>query len=520
MNVNDKSAMLRGVLRGACLYAFGALSTAAFADDGDAAKPHADDSSKTARDDAVETVPKWESYGAGMGDVTMEETFFRLSRDFVTTSDEGIHRLGSVPIWPRGELKIGGFRVLPFLREGVTWDDNYYKQPESGSGSGNLGRRSEWTHDNEVGLLADTALMGGRLGISTSIDSIWGIHYGRNSPPDTWDFEGQLGATYHWPSGVWISGGYRYNRSHDATDLPEAAHSPNDFGRSTNGFFVDLGMDRDLFFGSKAQFEVGMQTRSVRADNKTFADLNRKETTVYAKASYPFLGRDTTRIFALASETFNQRDSEAINNGNVFTFNTGIEGTIPLRQGEYRGLRGQVSVGFQRGIYENNKYTQGSQTFIEDSSPHATTIDFIAALQYVMSPKTTLDLRYTHDAEFSFHGNYQIVDRLEWSASHTFTRQLTGRVDAYYEHQSPSGRSPQTPINGIDLSGPAKNVNREGAGIGFRYAVNDWMDFDVSMNVENRNDHTDNSFKNYEGILGVTFYLNALTPRPRPGTDR
>jgi hypothetical protein len=34
-----------------------------------------------------------------------------------------------------------------------------------------------------------------------------------------------------------------------------------------------------------------------------------------------------------------------------------------------------------------------------------------ALLQYLMSRKTTIDLRYIRENEFSFHGNYQITDR-------------------------------------------------------------------------------------------------------------
>jgi len=527
MKLKAKSRVFGGVLAGACLYAFAA--TAARAEDGDAPAPAQDDSQKkddakkddkkSAREDAVKALPAWESYGAGAptGEASMEETFFRLSRDFVMTSDEGMHRLGAVPIWPRGELRIGGFRILPYLREGAKWDWNYYKQPETGFGAHSKGRRSEWTHQNEAGLLADTALMGGRLGISASIDSIWNVRYGHNAPPDTWDFEGQIGATYRWPSSVWISVGYRYNRTHDVADLPPVS---NDFGRRTHGAFASLGFDKDIFFGSKIRWEFGVRTKDVAATDPTFADVNRTETTVYAKASYPFLKRDTTRVFVLASEQFAQRDSEAINNGKTFSLSGGIEGSIPLREGEYRGLRGQVSIGFQRGVYENNTFRTGSQTFIADNNSQSTTLEFLAALQYVMSPRTTVDLRYSRDAEFSFRGNYQLVDRIELSASHTFSRQLTGRVEGFYEHQEPDGRFPQEPLNGIDLSAPSPNVNREGGGVGLRYAVNEWMDLDVNLSVENRNDHTIRSFRNYEGILGITFYLNALTSRPRAGLDR
>jgi hypothetical protein len=529
MNVLDRSAVLRGVLAGAFLYAFASSASAqdattkqdpAAKQDAttkpDAATPTDEEAERRARAEAVAALPTWESYGAG-GEAGMEETFFRLARDFVMTSDEGIHPLGHVPVWPRGEFKIAGIRVLPFVREGVVWDYNYYRQPETGDFAGDNGRKPQWTHQNEIGAMGDLSLMGGRLGIASTVDSIWNVRYGHDAPKDTWDFEGQIGATYRWPSGVWIAGGYRYNRTHDPDDLPVSPKT--DFGRTTNGAFFNLGFDRDIFFGTKLQFEFGVQTNNERADDQIYSDLNRTETTVFGKASYPFLGRNTCRAFLLLSETLNQRDSEAINNGNTLNVSFGVEGSIPLREGEYRGLRGQVSLGFQSGHYEDNTYTQGSQTFVQDKNSYDTTLMAIVALQYVMSPRTTLDLRYTHDVEFSFYGNYQEVDRIEFSATHTFTRQLVGRADVYYEHENPSGYSPQQPLNGIDLSKPAPNVNREGGGVGLRYAVNEWCDLDLSVNAENRNDH-ENSFRNYEGVFGVTFYLNAIKRNPRVGPDR
>jgi hypothetical protein len=529
MNVTDRAAKLRGVLAGACLYAFGALAPSALAQDGgDSPQPQpqepqqpqpSDDAKKPSKkeiDEAIAKLPAWDAYGAG-GEASMEETFFRLARDFVMTGDESVHPLGHVPVWPRGELKIAGFRVLPFLREGVRWDDNYYQQPNTGVASDVHGRQAEWTHENEIGVMADTALMGGRLGISTTIDSIWDIHYGHDAPPDQWNFEGQLGARYSWPSGVWISGGYRYNRNHDPADLPNG--NSTDYGTRTHGAFFNVGFDRDIFFGSKLQFEFGVSTRDVKADDSVYSDVNRTETTVFGKASYPFLKNNTARLFVLVSEEFAKRDSEAINNGNTTSVNFGIEGSIPLREGEYRGLRGQVSVGFQHGLYENNTYQQGSQTLRADGNNRSdTTLQLLAALQYVMSPKTTTDLRYSRQAEFTTHGgNYSIIDRVDLSASHTFTRQLSGRVEVYYEHESPTGDAPAQAVTGTDISSSAPDINREGAGVGVRYAINEWLDVDLSANIENRNDHA-NSYKNYEGLLGLTFYLSALTPRTRVGS--
>jgi len=71
-----------------------------------------------------------------------------------------------------------------------------------------------------------------------------------------------------------------------------------------------------------------------------------------------------------------------------------------------------------------------------------------------------------------------------------------------------------------EFTSDAGNTTREGVGVGMRYAINDWMDVDASTDVENRNDHADKSYRAYTAVLGLTFYLNALTPKVRSAISR
>lgn len=514
---------LTGLAAGAFLYAFAApalaeedaatpVKSAPLAPDtapADTAKPPV----KSDRDAAVQTVDTWESYGGG-GPETVEETFFRLSRDFVTNSEDGFKRLGSVPIWPRGDLKVGGIRLMPFVREAVQYTSNYYLHNNTGSTTGDHGTSNQFTHINEIGCLADTALAGGRLRLSASVDSTWNVNY--NSVPDTWDFMGALGATYRWDTGVWIAGGVSYERRHDPADLPNLA---NDFARTNTRTFFNLGFDRDIFFGTKIKWEFGVQTQQPHASDAAFSAMDRTEITVFAKGSYPFL-KNTTRLFVIASERWDQRDSNAVNNGKAFGLNFGIEGSIPIRSGEYRGIRGQVSVGFENALYTSDQYRQGSATVVNDTNRTATHVTAQAALQYVMSMKSTVDLRYLHQTEFSFYGNYQVVDRVDLTFSHNFTRQLTGRIGTFFEHTDPSGENPQQTIPPNNYARDAGTVTRVGIGAGARYAINEWLDVDASADVENRNDHSAKSYRVYTGVVGLTFYLNALTPKVRTAVSR
>lgn len=503
---------LGGLAAGAFLYAFAAPAFAQDAATGTGpAKPGAAKPATTSSDRAaaVKTVDTWESADQGQPE-TVEDSFFRLARDFLSNYDNGFRRLGSVPIWPRGEMKFGGFRIFPFLREAVEWEDNYYLQPATGPSEHDHGRQPQWTHVNEVGVIADTTLAGGRLNIGVGADSVWNVRYG-DAPPDTWDFQGNLTARYTWPTGVWLEGGMTYDRRHDPADLPNLS---NDYGRSDRSAFLNLGFDRDIFFGSKLKYEVGIESSNYQAQDAAYSDMNRTENTLHVRVSYPFL-RDTTRIFVLGRYRLDNRNSDAINDGKTFGLNVGLEGAIPLREGSYRSIRGEISVGFTDSLYDNDVYTRGSDRNVADDNRASTNLDVQAALQYVMSPRSTADLRYVHGTQFSFYGNYEVVDRIDLSFSHNFSRRLTGRISTYYEHTNPSGRSAPQTIPPNDYSNNAPNTSLEGLGVGIRYAFNEWMDIDLSADVENRNDHTSGSYKNYRGVLGVTFFLNALTPKPR-----
>jgi hypothetical protein len=458
---------------------------------------------KSDAESAIQDVQTLEAGEAGKPE-SLQETFFRLERNFVATSDDGFRRLGTVPIWPRGELKLGDIRFFPYLREGAEWESNYFLASDSGDA------QSQWTHVNELGALADTALMGGRLRLSLSADSVWRIRYGSDAPDDTWDLDSSFGATYTWPSSVYIKGGVQYIRRHDPSDLPLIA---DDFGRTEVRTYFSAGCDRDIFFGSKFRFETGIQTNSEAAQDPAFSDMDRNEYIAYLKASYPFL-KDTTRIFGLVRYKLDQRDSQAINDGKSLGFSLGLEGSIPLSTGAYRQLRGQIQVGFDSAVYDNNQFQNGSQTVVPDSNQDATTANVVVGLEYLMSSKGSIDLRYLHQAEFSFYGNYQVVDRVDLNFTRNLTRRLTGRLSTFYEHTDPSGSYPAETIPPTPGTTDAPNTSRWGLGAGVRWAWTDWADIDLSADMERRNDDVQRGYTNYRAIFGLTFYLNALKAKP------
>lgn len=467
---------------------------------------------KEAREDGVETVPAWKAFGSGDQEV-LEETFFRLAQDFVGTSEIGVRRLGAVPIWPRGELKIGPVRVLPYLREGLEWETNVYRRPATGvansllSSDDKRGRESGWSWVHQLGVMADSRHMGGRLRIALSADARWEDHFSRGQP-DTFQIDTTLGASYRWGNGAWVRGGVAYNRRTDPIEIELAGQ---EFERDNYNTFLTGGFDKDIFFGSKAKLEVGVRSRDVSPNKRDFQAVDRTETEFHAKVSYPFW-KKTTDVFVRGRYRRENRESHTLNDGDVFGVDFGIQGNIPLMKGQNRGLRGTISFGFDHAGYEDPSFTQRGQRLIngDDDDSH-TNLAIRGALQYVISSRSTVDLRLLRTNQFSVFGNFQVVDRADLTYSRNITPRLTGRVSSFLEHTNPSGENPP---NGGPRS-PNRHMSRGGVGVGVRYKLNEWLDADLSYDYERRNAETDRTYSNSRVALGLTFYMSALRPKPR-----
>lgn len=493
------------------------LAVPAFAQDRPAKPTRPTSSSPTsARRAAVNAVPKWEAFGQGEME-SQEETFFRLAQDFVSTSEVGVRRLGHVPLWPRGNLKIGSFRVLPTLRQGVEYETNVFKKRETqqfdddGVGVFDDGRRSGWAYVTTASVLADTALAGGRLRLAGSLQGNWETRF-RREQDDTFESDAQLGASYRWPSGFWVRGGVAYERKAEPIEIEQSS----EFERTNRRGFFTFGFDRDIFFGTKIQFEAGVSVRDVDPHNdKDFGALDRTENSYYLKASYPFW-KKTTRAFARFRYEESHRESSLQNDGDVSGVDFGIEGNIPLTKGETRGIRGTVSVGYDYGDYEDGIFTSssGRRTVIDDDDRQGS-LAIRGALQYVMSPRTSMDLRLLRTQQFSAFGNYQVTSRGDFTVSHTLNRRIVLRLGTYLEYSDPSNEFPRRVVRGANLipRAPVPHTTRGGVGVGARYKLTDWADIDMSYDYERKNAGPQRSYSNHRALLGITFYLTSIRPR-------
>lgn len=489
------------------------------------------------REEAVRTMPTYDAFGAGATASTAESSE-RISRDFSSMAELGARRIGSVPVWPRGDLSLAGIRIMPYLRTGLEWESNFYRTSSRGARTSAEANDSAWTHSNSAGVLADTALAGGRLRLFASMEAEWNLRYdngdGRidtktgqlvgDEKADTFEFDGLLGASYRWQSGVYVRGGLGYQRRAEPIDVdPRPDFFTREFQRTNRRSFLVWGLDRDILFGSKFRFEGGVSTRDAIGRERGLDSMDRTETTYYLKASYPFL-RETTRLFGRARYRQDERESKRINDGGVYGFDAGLEGTIPISEGESRGLRGQVYVGFDHALYEDETYTEGANLVTRDENSEASNVAFGAALQYRMSRKSTWDLRLLRQNQFSYHGNYQITNRADLSFNHQLTPVLNGRIEGFYEYDQYAGRISQEsrPTFPGDPRIPRTDkypgAVRFGGGFGLRYRLNDWADLDGSYSWERKN-HRFSGFSNHAANVGITVYLSGLRARARTDTD-
>ncbi len=475
------------------------------------------ETARTARAEALKEIPKWETYSAEDSG-SLEETFFRLQNSFALPAETGSRALGSVPFWPRGSLKFGTVRILPYLRQAVSYESNHFRTNETPrrgthptASPRSHGRDGSVTHVNQIGAMADTLLDGGRLRLSGAIDSQWLLRYASESRhADDWDFDGQLGASYAINKDIRAGIGYRWERRSD----PMETNASSRFRRTNQQAVANLSYANIGVRGLKARF--GVTTRDVDASKSNETALNRHDRTEIEyklRASYP-VWSESTDLFVQGRYRTEERESDEINDGDVYGMDFGMSGAIPITRNEYGGLRGEVSFGFDSGSYENETYNRGSQVLIRDDSDDETNLSVRGRLQYIATPRTSWDMTVFRGQQFSLHGNYQIVNRLELNVTHNASCKLVSRIGVFWEHVDPSGlvspKSALTGNTGLKNQQEYEDWDRFGVGVGARYPIEDWLDVDGSIGVERKNSYESRSFSNYSAQVGLTLYLAGL----------
>ena len=404
---------------------------------------------------------------------TPQDSFMRLAQDYLHVTEIGARSIGTVPLWPRGQLKIGPILLFPYLTGHVSWTNNVFQESDS---------RSSWFLTAGAGFTGQYGFMQGRGSFTFGLDYVHKEYLQRDNLAYD-ELVGGVGLAYKFPRGLWIKGGVKWERLVD----PIGVEFKGEVKRNQWYPYIDLGWDE--VFGNKFNLQVGFDVTIVEFDKEEFDTADRDEYRAHAKISYPFM-KSGARVYVVYSYTWDNRPSDYQNDlHSGHQISGGIEGDIPLVQSGR--LTGYAEIGYRRNLYGGSKPIK--PVVDTDDSDQGSTVTFGTGLRYQVSPKTSADLRAFRDIAFSARGNYQVKTRVDASVNQNVMRDLVARLAGYFEHAKPSD---------------GNTITRFGGGVGARYFLIDNVDLDLSLNWDNRNTAQEGyDTTQFVGSFGVTIYF-------------
>ncbi|MEN8151916.1 MAG: outer membrane beta-barrel protein [Planctomycetota bacterium] len=427
-------------------------------------------------EEAIRRVPTFEDTNPEyMGDEPpLFEDFIGLAQDFVYRAALGPVSFGRVPVWPRGNLKLGPILIFPYLDGRVGWTSNVYQD------------RSE----------VSSFFLAGGGGISVNYPFkqgrgkiFGGADYQATTYPDEslsyaeWTLSAGIG--YRFDRGFWFRTGVRHSRTVDPQDPEEVGLQK----RNQTYPFIDLGFDNAIV--KDLNISMGFNVRTtwyVEEENETG---DRDEYNAWIKASYPVY-RDKTRGYLRYDHRWTVAGSDRINDSNGGELSGGIEGIIPLTESEK--LVGMLSIGVRNTNFQTGNYDDNGSSFDTDDNDQKAIVTMRALLRYLASAKTTVEIVYLRDMEYSSFSNYQVVDRFDLIGTHSMYRDLVLRAATYVRFSEPSA--------------VRDSVTEFGAGCGARYILIDNIDLDLSVDWYTRQSGNDlYSYDRVTAALGLTLYF-------------
>ena len=125
-------------------------------------------------------------------------------------------------------------------------------------------------------------------------------------------------------------------------------------------------------------------------------------------------------------------------------------------------------IGYRNNAYETGTYADGSVDDIPtDDNDSIGIVTCQAMLRYLATARTTVELLYYRDLNYSSYSNYQVVDRFDLVVTHTLMRDLILRGATYVRFSEPSA--------------DRDNITEFGIGAGARYILIDNVDLDLSV---------------------------------------
>jgi len=429
----------------------------------------------TDREEALNRVPTYEEEPQYVElDTPPQDAFLQLAEDYIFLSEIGGRTPGRVPIWPRGEFKLGPILVFPYVEGRVSWTNNVFKQERD---------RSSWYFTEGAGFAGSWQFMEGRGSVTFGADYRHFDYINRDLSYSEW--VGGVGVGYNFPRGLWVKAGVKMERLVD----PIAIEFSGKLRRDQWYPYFDLGWDGA--FGHQIDVEVGIDYLEANFKDDAFDTADRGEWVAHVMASYPFM-KDKTKLFVRYEYLWSNRDSDRVNDldgGHQLT--GGIDGVIPFTQSEK--LVGIVQVGYRRDAYGTGRYRDGSDVLTTDNDENRGALTLEGALRYLPTERSSADLRIIRTLQFSASSNYQMLTRLDLGYTQNIQRKVVVRGAVFWEHADPSD---------------ARTFTRYGAGVGGRYLWMENADLDVTFDWSKRNSsNVGADYDEFLASLGVTIYF-------------
>ncbi len=435
-----------------------------------------DEKTPTDREEALNRVPTYEEDDTQYVelDTPPQDAFLQLAEDYIFLSEIGGRSRGRVPIWPRGEFKLGPILVFPYVEGRVNWTNNVFKEEND---------RSSWYVTEGAGFAGSWQFMEGKGAITFGADYRHFDYLNRDLSYSEW--VGGVGVSYQFPQGLWAQGGVKVERLVD----PVAIEFSGKLKRDQWYPYFDFGWNNA--FGHKIDVEVGIDYLNADFQEDGFDTSEREEWIAHLTVSYPFM-RDQTKIFVRYEYLWSDRDHERVNDlegGHQLT--GGIDGVLPFTESEK--LVGIIQVGYRRDAYDSGTYVDGSDTIEKDNDENRGSLMLEGAIRYLPTERSSADLRIIRTLQFSSSSNYQMLTRLDLGYTQNIQRKVVMRGAMFFEHADPSD---------------ARTFTRYGAGFGGRYLWMENADLDMSLDWSKRNSSNPGSdYDEFLASMGVTIYF-------------
>ena len=453
------------------------------ADDGDGTEGSEVDATIDA---SIERAPAYEE----TYEENFRERYYRITKDFIRPQRLGLGRVGQVPWWPRGTMRVGPLRVSPHLSASVGYTTNVNLEDDEDDRPRFDNVDESFFASTSVGALADGQFLKDKVRIRGAVEWEYTNYFNEDGRND-WQLTAGVSGRYEFDIGIWIELGVVYSRLSDPIDYQWV---PTRARRDDMDYNLEVGFDR-LFqrsFGRRWKFEIGFDVMTSRAVDTDFSLIDR--TTYSARARVAYNALREVDVYVQYRYQITQVDSHSLNDSDSHQIEVGLDGAYNLtKSGRLQGI---VFVGVRQTGWDPEDFYEvdGDDFFTEDNDPK-TSIEAGLLIRYLMGTRTTIELSYVHTIAYQLRGNSQDVDRIDLSAMQLVMRDLIARIGLYAEWNQPS--------HGID------DVYRYGVGAGLRYAINDFMDADLSYDFRLRIDTDINGVDYIEHMarLGLTFYL-------------